>query len=383
MPLGVFLSGGIDSAATVALLRRITEDPIVTFTLGFRERDRDERLFARQVAQAFGTEHHDFLYDLDVDHDLPPIVAHFDQPFSDPAIFPTWELARRAREHVTVVLTGEGGDESFAGYDRYVKNALARSWYRVPHVLRRGAAAVFDALFATAPADRLGKRLQLFFANGVQPPQDLFCRWLLHFDQDHKRQVYTQDFWQAAGGRDSATRVHELYRSSTAGDETNTLLDVDVRTYLPDDLLVKLDMATMRHALESRCPFLDHDFFAFVASLPGKWKLHGSTTKWILRRALRHVLPPAVLTRKKRGFGPPVHRWLRESFRTLAYDTLTSTRARDRGYFRPDVVRRLLDEHSDGRQNHGHELWNLLIFELWHRQVIDRQLTVDNSPIAI
>jgi len=383
VPLGVFLSGGIDSAAIVALLRQITEDRILTFSLGFPEPERDERPFARQIAQAFGTEHREFLYELDFDRDFQAVVAHFDQPFSDPAIFPTWDLARRAREHVTVVLTGEGGDESFAGYDRYVKNALAASWYRVPRVARRSTSAVFDALFATTPRDRFAGRLQRFFAAGDQPPEDLFCRWLLHFDQDRKRQVYTDDFWLAAGGRDSAGRVRELYRESSAGDPTNVALDVDVRSYLPDDLLVKLDMATMRHALEGRCPFLDHELFAFVAALPGRWKLHRSTTKWIFRRALRHLLPKTILTRKKRGFGPPVHRWLRGPLRTIAYDTLTSTRASERGYFRQDAVRTLLDEHVAGTHNHGFQLWNLLVFEMWHRAVIDRQPAIEKSSVAI
>ena len=385
VPLGVFLSGGIDSAATVALLRQTTNERILTFSLGFSEPDRDERPFARQVAQIFGTEHREFLYQLDLARDFEAIVAHFDQPFSDPAIFPTWELARLAREHVTVALTGEGGDESFAGYDRYVKSAMAESWSRVPRIVRRGAAAVFDALFAGVAADRLVKRLQQFFAMGEQPPQELFCRWLLHFDQDSKRQVFTQDFWHAAGGRDSADRVRELYRDSAGHyvDRTNVLLDVDVRSYLPDDLLIKLDMTTMRHALEGRCPFLDHELFEFVASLPGRWKLHGWKTKWILRRALRRLLPPAVLSRKKRGFGPPVHLWLRGSLCTMAYDTLTSARTRERGYFRPDAVRSLLDEHAAGTHNHGYQLWNLLIFELWHRVVIDRQPAAEPSSVAI
>jgi asparagine synthase (glutamine-hydrolysing) len=370
VPLGVLLSGGLDSSAMVGLLRRQTDAPIHTFALGFEEPDRDERAHARLVADRFGTEHHEFAYRPDPARDLPAVLAHYDQPFSDPSILPTWELAERVREHVTVVLTGEGGDESFAGYDRYVKSALAAAWHRVPGGVRGGAAAVFDALFESAPHDRLAKRLQLFFAAGERPPEDLFAGWLLHFDHELKRDVYEDDFWRAAGGRDSAERIRELYRRSDADDRVNTLLDVDTRSYLADGLLVKLDMATMRHSVEGRCPYLDHELFAFVASLPGSLKLRRLRTKWILRRALRTLLPPSILNRRKLGFGPPVHRWLRGPLREFAFDTLTDTRARQRGYMKPHVVRRLLEEHASGRRNHGHQLWNLLVLELWQREAL-------------
>ena len=183
--------------------------------------------------------------------------------------------------------------------------------------------------------------------------------------------MYSDDFWATAGGRDSGERIRELYVRSDAADGVNAFLDVDARTYLADDLLVKLDMATMRHSVEARSPYLDHELFGFVASLPGRWKLRRLTTKWILRRALRDQLPRAVLTRRKTGFGPPVHRWLRGPLRELAHDTLSDGRTRDRGYFRPDALRALLEEHASGRCNHGFQLWNLLVFELWHREVID------------
>ena len=333
VPLGVFLSGGIDSSALVALLRRIGDGPIHTFSLGFAEPEHDERPHAQEVAKAFGTVHREFACGPEVLRDLPAIVAHYDQPFSDPSILPTWELARRAREHVTVVLTGEGGDESFGGYDRYVR--------------------------ATASGGN----------GGV--PDERFSRSLIRFDQTLKRELYTGDFWEEAGGRDSTERLAELYRRSDAADPLNALLDVDVRSYLTDDLLVKLDMTMMRHSLEGRCPYLDRDLFAFVSSLPGDWKVRDGTTKWIVRRALRDLLPSRTLTRAKLGFAPPMHRWLRGPLRELALDTLTDSRARSRGYFRPGAVQRLLDEHLSGRGEHGYRLWNLLVLELWHREVLD------------
>ena len=368
VPLGVFLSGGIDSSAMVALLRGLTGTPLHTFAMGFAEPDRDERSHARLVADTFGTVHHEFLYRADPARELPAIVSHFDQPFSDPSILPTWELSRAVREHATVVLTGEGGDESFAGYDRYVKSALARHWHRLPRGLRGGATAVFDALFASARHDRLTKRSSGSSRTGSYRPRTFSVAGFSHFDHDLKRELYTDDFWRAAGGRDSAERIRQLYSTSDARDPVNALLDVDVRTYLADGLLVKLDMATMRHSVEGRCPYLDHELFSFAASLPGSWKLRRYTTKWILRHALRGVLPPSILTRRKIGFGPPVHRWLRGPLRDLAFDTLTDGQAQQRGYFRPDAVRRLLGEHSSGRANHGHQLWNLLVLELWQRE---------------
>jgi asparagine synthase (glutamine-hydrolysing) len=372
VPLGVFLSGGLDSSAIVALLRQLTTGPIHTFALGFEEPGRDERPAARLVADRFDTEHHEFAFRPDLETHLDAVVAHYDQPFSDPSMLPTWELARQARSSIVVALTGEGGDEWFAGYDRYVKMALAARWYRVPAPVRRAATATVDRLFAAARDGGLPRRLRDFFALGRQPQAELFARFLLHFDHTLKRRVYTPAFWDAVGGRDAADGLRVRLDAAPGGDAVNALLDVDAESYLPDDLLVKVDMATMRHGLEARCPFLDPALVQYVRRLPGDWKLHGVTTKWILRRALRGLLPASVVSSRKRGFGPPVHRWLRGALRQRAYAVLTDRRTEQRGYFDPVAVRTLLDDHASGRRNYGHELWNLLVLELWHRAVVDR-----------
>lgn len=369
VPIGVFLSGGIDSASIVALLRaRRPQLPIRTFTLGFAEPGRDERPNARLVARAFGTEHHELEYSPRFDDHLDEVIAHFDQPFADPAMLPTWELARQARAEITVALTGEGGDEALAGYDRYVKSALARAWYRVPRPLRRTAARLLDRLAPeTAGGSGLGARLRAFMLLGELPPADLFGQWLLHFSEEAKREVCTGDLLRAAGGHDSREHLRRLYAAAAGDDRVNELLDVDLRSYLPDDLLVKVDMATMRHGLEARCPFLDPELLGYLRGLPGHMKLRGLTTKWILRRAMRPLLPAAILRRPKLGFGPPVHLWLRGALRERARDVLTDRRTRERGFFEPHVLERLLDEHDRGRRNHGYQLWNLLVLEIWLR----------------
>jgi asparagine synthase (glutamine-hydrolysing) len=379
VPVGVFLSGGIDSSAIVALLAAGGGPPIPTFSIAFAEASHDESHWARLIARRFGTEHHEFVVEPDLVAELPRIVRQYDEPFGDPSALPTYFLAREARGAITVALTGDGGDEGFAGYERYVKNALAARYLALPAPLRHvAAAALRRAAPDHVPFEHPLRQLARFAALDARSLEQLYCRWLLHFDAEQKQDLYTPEF-RASVREDSCAVVQALFAESSGADLTARELAVDVASYLPDDLLVKTDVATMAHSMEARCPFLDQDVVALAASLPSRYKLLGTRTKWILRRALRGLLPDRILRRPKQGFGAPIDQWLRRQLRPLAHELLLSRRSIERGLFRPRAVRRLLDEHERGVREWQFHLWNLLVLELWHREAVDGERSEHRS----
>lgn len=371
VPMGVFLSGGIDSSAITALLAAASGAPIRTFSVAFDEPNHDERHWAARVARRFGTEHREFVVTPALADELPRVVAQFDEPFGDPSALPTYFLAREARREITVALTGEGGDELFAGYDRYRLDALARRWLALPAPVRRAAAAALRPIergpFSPEHSLRRAARLAAF---RPQSAGERYGRWLLHFDAREKQRLYSPEFAAAA----PESSEHLLDTQLAAGDGDDPLarvLAADTLGYLAGDLLVKADVASMAHGLEVRCPFLDRQLVDYVSGLPSEYKLRGATRKWILRRALAELLPAAVLHRPKRGFGLPLAGWLRGPLRPLVREVLLSPRAAARGYFRVGELRRLVDEHERGVRPAPFELWNLLVLELWHRERID------------
>ena len=372
VPLGAFLSGGIDSGAIVALMAEQAGLPVKTFSIGFEEKTYDELPYARLVAKRYGTDHHEFIVRPRTTEILPKLVWHYNEPFADSSAIPTYYLAQLTRQHVTVALNGDAGDENFAGYDRYVANMVAGRYEQIPYPLRRSLAAVVRAI-----PDSLGSRTILargkrFFEALDEPRERRYARWVSHFYPALKAELCTEEFQRAAGGKDSVALLLDAYQASDAKDLVDATLDVDVNTYLPDDLLVKVDIATMAHGLEGRSPLLDHEFMEFCAGLPSQMKLRGRVKKYIFRRALRGLLPPEILERPKMGFGVPIETWFRQDLGETARDLLLSPRALGRGYFRPLVVQRLLDEHTRGVRNWHYQLWNLLMLELWHRTFIDR-----------
>jgi asparagine synthase (glutamine-hydrolysing) len=370
VPFGVFLSGGVDSGAIVALLAERGER-VRTFSVAFRAPDPDESRWARRVARRFGTEHHEIVAGPELAAELPRVVRHFDQPFGDPSALPTWLLAREARREITVALTGEGGDEAFAGYQRYRKNALAQRWLALPAAMRRPVAA------ALAPVERSRLRFEhplrraARFAALAPPSLDaLYPRWLLHFDPAERAALVSADLLRAAERTPEALLLDRL-GAADGGDLLARELGADTLGYLPEDLLVKTDVATMAHGLEARCPFLDPELIGWAAGLPSDYKLRGGTGKWLLKRALRGRLPRELLVRPKQGFGLPLDRWLRGELRPLLYELLLSRRAIDRGLFRPGAVEALVTEHERGARSRAFELWNLLVLELWLRERVD------------
>lgn len=371
VPLGALLSGGIDSSTVVALMRRLTSGPVRTFSIGFDKPEYDELAYARQVAQRFETEHHELVVKPDAVAMLPRLVWHYNEPFADSSALPSFSLCEMARGFVTVALNGDGGDEAFIGYDRYLGTVLA-GWYdRVPAPMRRAASRAL-ALVPRGSPKSPAYRLRRFAEVLALEPRRRYGRWLTCFDNSPKAALYTPEFAVHVGPSDSLGLLEAAYQRSDAPTFLEATVHTDVQLYLPDDLLVKMDIASMANSLEVRSPFLDHHVVEFAASLPRSMKLRGLTQKYLLKKVMKGVLPAPVLGRKKMGFGVPIDHWFRHELKDMAYDLLLGDRARQRGYFRPDAVRRYLDEHVGGQGHHHYRLWTLLMLELWHRMFIDQ-----------
>lgn len=372
VPLGALLSGGIDSSAIVALMAAGSPSRVKTFSIGFEEASYDEREAAAIVADRFGTEHHAFVVRPDAAALLPALVWHYNEPFADSSAVPTYYLAQVTRPHVTVALSGDGGDEAFGGYERYAAHGLACRADRVLGPLRPALAALGAALPPGGDGRGIRRRAQRFLEALAAPPADRYARWMVHFNAEQKAALCTPEFAAATGDTDSLALLREAFTATDAEDPVEAAMAADVARYLPEDLLVKLDLATMAHSLEARCPFLDAEVVEFAARLPVRWKVWGTAKKVLLRRALRDLLPPEILGRPKQGFGVPIDVWFRGPLKDLAFDTLLSPRAADRGLFRPAAVRHLLEEHVSGRADRRYQLWNLLMLELWYRTFIDQ-----------
>ena len=353
VPLGALLSGGIDSSIVVALMAQASAQPVRTFTVGFDDARYDEREYARAVAARYGTVHEELTIDADVPATLPRLAAAFDEPLGDEAAFPTFLISEQARRHVTVALTGDGGDESFAGYERYAAHRLASG-------LPAPAARVGARIVRAASSARREPRSPLFraarFLDVAAAPREARYTRLM--------EVFPRELRQRLWAEDGLPGINVLL-PTVAGVRGLQLLDIE--TYLPGDLLPKADISSMAHSLELRAPLLDHRVVELGLALPDSLKTRGLTGKIALRRAFAADLPPAVASRGKTGFGVPLGRWFRDDLRELARDAL----ATDRGWFRPAEVRRLLDEHESGRVDHGHRLWCLLMLELWVREHVE------------
>jgi asparagine synthase (glutamine-hydrolysing) len=371
VPLGAFLSGGIDSSAVVALMAQLSPTPIKTFSIGFEEKEYNELAYARLVAQRYQTEHHEFIVRPNAIEILPKLIWHYNEPFADSSAIPTYYLAKMTREYVTVALNGDAGDENFAGYDRYVANKLA-TWYDyLPGILWSKISKLTDILpYSTDPRSFL-RRVKRFLEALAEPRERRYGRWVIHFSNYMKEGLYTQEFKELVAGIDSMTLLEHWYASSDAPDFIDATLSVDVNSYLPDDLLVKVDIASMAHSLEARSPFLDHEFMELVAQIPSSLKLKGRNKKYILKKALASLIPAEILNRPKMGFGVPIDHWFRKELKEMAYDILLDNRSLQRGYFNRNYIKQMLDEHSQSYRNWHFLLWNLLILELWHRMFID------------
>ena len=372
VPLGAFLSGGIDSSIVVGLMSRLSNAPVKTFAIGFEEKRYDELEYARLVARHFGTEHKEFVVRPNAVEIIPEIVWHYDEPFADSSAIPTYYVSQITRRHVTVALTGDAGDEGFAGYPRYKAVKLGQWYDRLPGFLRRRLGGkAWERLPASVEHKTFRRRLRRLLEAMNLPPRARYVRWCAIFDDTRKAALYAPEFAAALGDNSSAEVFESEYEKVQGLDFLGQTTFVDYMRYLPDDLLVKVDIAGMAHSLECRAPFLDHKLIEFIAEIPTDLKLRGFTSKYLLRRAFGSMLPPAILRRPKMGFGVPIADWFRGDLREYVRGVLLDPATLRRGYFNPAAVEQLVQEHVEARWDHGYRLWSLLMFELWHRSFVD------------
>jgi len=373
VPLGAFLSGGIDSSATVAFMSTLTSRPVKTFSIGFEEEEYNELPYARIAAERFKTDHHEFMVKPDAVEILPKLVYYYNEPFADSSAIPTYYVSKLTRKHVTVALNGDGGDESFAGYERYIADRLAGYYQMVPALLREKIIRrIVEALPHAENRRNFFRRLKRFVRGISEQPERRYVRWICFFDNEMKDDIYSNEFRELNKGTDSVDLIVRWYGKADGKSFLDRTLFVDVMSYLPEDLLVKVDIASMANSLEARSPFLDHKLMEFAASLPSSLKLNGIVTKYLLKESLRGILPEEILQRKKMGFGVPIDCWFRGELKEMAFDTLLSPAALQRGYFKKESIERLLNEHITLRADHSYRIWALLFLELWHRMFIDR-----------
>jgi asparagine synthase (glutamine-hydrolysing) len=380
VPLGILLSGGVDSSTVAALAVRASSEPVKTFSISFAESSFDESSYARAVAKFLGTDHHEERLSANLAANLVgEIGAWMDEPFSDPSLVPTYLLSRFTRRHVTVALGGDGGDEIFAGYQMYQGHRWAELYSRTPNFLRAG---VIEPLVGLLPVktknlsfDYKAKR---FIAGSKYDPVVRHHVWFGSFTPEEQKQLLTPEVLGASSD-DIYHDARQIWNECDSTDVVERMQCIDTQLYLAEDILTKVDRASMAVSLEVRAPFLDPRVAEFAASLPASYKLRGRTTKYILKRAIQDYLPPFVIRRGKKGFGVPVAEWLKENLRPLARDLLSPDRVRRAGVFNHDYVTRLQDEHERGIANHRKLLWTLLMFELWHESFIETAKRIETS----
>ncbi|MFN0138159.1 MAG: asparagine synthase (glutamine-hydrolyzing) [Phycisphaerae bacterium] len=366
VPLGAFLSGGIDSSIVVALMRKLGVSPLRTFSIGFEEAAYDETRYAELVADRFQTEHRTFRVTPDAHAILETLAYHYDEPFADSSAIPTWYVSRHTREHVTVALTGDGGDECFAGYDRYRAAQMAGAFDRVPLGMRRALASAATWLPHGKPKT-LGNRAYRFFTALAASPARRYLSWVNIFTPAQLLAGYRSDFLDSIELERPLDWFDRLYRESS-GSAAERANRVDVQSYLPYDLLTKVDIASMACSLECRSPLLDHELIEFALSLPIEWKLDARGGKKILREWAKSLLPHEVLNRPKMGFGVPIGSWFRSELQPLLRERLLAPDALNLRIFRREWLERLIDEHVSGAANHEHPLWALFMLEQWSRR---------------
>jgi asparagine synthase (glutamine-hydrolysing) len=368
VPMGAFLSGGVDSSAVVAAMAESSSEPVRTFSIGFEEERFNELPQAGRIATEFATDHHELVVRPDAIEILPKMVRHYGEPFADASALPSFYLARFAAEHVTVALNGDGGDESFAGYPRYTTNLALAQLDRLPRGMRHAAGAAARRVPLGGDPRTLRSRLGRFAVALALNREGRYLTQLSRFTEAERIQLYTPEYSALLGASRAADTLLDPWHSSSANDLLDQFLDVDVNSYLPGDLLAKMDIATMAYSLEGRSPLLDHELMELAASLPCEMKAGRGQRKRVLRSALRGWVPDEILDAPKRGFELPVARWFRGELSDFTREVLLDPSSTSRGWCREEEVRRLLDEHNAGTHDHNRGIWTLLMLELWHRE---------------
>jgi asparagine synthase (glutamine-hydrolysing) len=371
VPLGVFLSGGIDSSTVAALTARQTGRRIKMFSIGFREPEFDELRYARITANLLGADHYQFVVTPELCSLAEEIIWHHDEPFADVSSVPTYLVSKMAREHVTVVLSGDGGDEIFGGYERYVIDRQREKFELIPSFLRRH---LLLRLSRALPPGAYGKRYLSVNSRDAAPR---YVESISGFDREIRKSLFSEPFLAALKGYSPESVFERIFEEPISSARLDRQMYLDSKTYLPGDILAKVDRMSMAHSIETRSPFLDHHLIEFAQSIPASLKLVRSNSHWeskyILKRAVAGLIPDEIIYRPKQGFNVPIKYWLNREMKEMTHDLLTSPSARQRGYFNPKAVAGLLQEHNRGVRDHAHSLWALLMLEIWHRMFIDHE----------
>ncbi len=366
VPLGAFLSGGIDSSTIVCMMSEIMDRPVKTFSIGFDDPSYNELGYARAVARHFGTDHYEEIIRPNVVEMVENLVGYLDEPMADVSIFPTYLVSKLARGQVTVVLSGDGGDELFAGYDWYVADRMERRYRMIPGVLRNHLIpAVMRRVRPSSQKKGFVNKMKRFVEGAAIEPRLQHFRWNTFLTQKTRSAIFSQDAKAAFNGHNAHDTFIGYLEKFEQADPLWRSQFADIKTYMVDDILTKVDRMSMAVSLEARVPFLDYRVVEFAASVPSELKLNGSTTKYLLKKAMAKRLPQEVLTRGKEGFSIPIKNWLKDELRPMMDELLSPERVRREGLFNPAYVEKLKTQHVSGAANHSHQLWPLMVFQIW------------------
>jgi len=372
VPLGAFLSGGVDSSMIVALMAQESATPVKTFSIGFEEQDFSELKYAKKVAEHVGAEYHEFIVRPDATEILPTLVEHYGEPYADSSALPTYYVSRETRKYVTVALNGDGGDESFAGYQRYMAMQVAEVYRKLQVALRR---YLIEPPVNLLPSSELKKSLirsiQRALVSAGMDRSDRYFHWMSTFKAKTKDGLYTPEFSERVSANLPQRFLEQWYKHANGSGALDATMLTDQMTYLPNDLLVKVDIASMANSLEARSPFLDHHVIEFAASLPENLKMSRFRTKSLLKKAAARLVPSDVIYRQKMGFGVPIGRWFRGEMKGFVEETILSDRFDNRKIFEPARVRTIVDRHMSGAEDASFPIWTMLMLELWFQRFID------------
>ena len=366
VPLGAFLSGGIDSSAVVALMSSLTKEPVKTFSIGFEDQSYNELKYARLVARQFKTDHHEFILKPDIPDLVKKLIDYLDEPLGDFSFIPVYLVSQMARQYVTVALSGDGGDELFAGYETYLAQKSSGYYRRLPGVLRhRLIAPLLKMLPPASQKKGLMNYLRRFTAGETLPAHLQHIRWMIFLEEGAKKNLYSPDFQNELNTANSYQPWMDYFNLAGNTEPLDQQQYVDLKTYLPENILLKVDRMSMANSLEVRVPMLDHKLVELAAGIPSSLRLKGFSTKHIFKKAMGGILPPEIINRPKQGFSIPIKNWLKEDLKDLVLEVLSEAQIKKRGLFNYSYVQRLTQEHLEGRENHSHSLWALMIFNLW------------------
>jgi asparagine synthase (glutamine-hydrolysing) len=373
VPLGAFLSGGIDSSIISGIMQQESNQQVQTFTIGFTDKSSDETEFARAAAMKFGTLHREFIVTSEIQNIFQKLAWHYDEPFADQSAIPTWHLCEQTKREVTVALSGDGGDELFAGYDRHRAAYFGERFDYLPLSLRRVLSnTIMRMIPGTSTSRSFFRKLQRFFEGLGMNRAERFLQWIAYFNKKQRLELYTDSFTKKIYGTDSIDYFIKALKRSERRDSATQLSLTDMQTYLPGAVMTKVDVASMAHSLECRAPFLDYRVTEWAAKIPINYKIQGNLGKIILRNTYKDLLPKIISKRRdKMGFGAPTHQWFRGELKNIINNILLDTNTTNRGIFRREKIEQLLTEHFSNRFDHSRKIWALFMLEMWFRTWIE------------